>query len=93
MRRSHDYSIPCKFYARGYCARGSACFYSHIKPYSNGSADKVPDKTDPSSDNPILKEHSIVPESSKVCPDYSQGFCAKGPECPLQHVKLSINMV
>lgn len=36
-----------------------------------------------------LNQPSSKPEHLPVCKDYEYGFCSKGPDCKLKHVKLS----
>lgn len=78
MKRTPEYqgnALPCKFYARGYCARGASCFYAH---------GRIPLEL-PSLRSELANEAS---ESNKVCANYSQGFCPKGSDCPYHHQPL-----
>lgn len=70
----------CKFYARGYCARGSTCYYSHAQ---------TPQLSLPQLYYPNEEFFSF----SEICPSYSEGFCCKGFGCPLQHIQLGPEQV
>lgn len=79
----------CKFYDRGYCARGNTCFYSHEQvPCGilgmNGSLLRQ---------CYLSEDLATLSDLSKVCPNYSQGFCEKGFSCPFKHVCLGPEQV
>lgn len=82
MKRTTEHSLPCKFYARGYCARGSTCFYAH---------NQIPLEL-PRFRNELASEGMPTGET-KVCTNYSQGFCSKGSKCPYRHQSLPIEKV
>lgn len=75
----------CKFFARGYCARGSNCYYSHsYLPYGNIEFNSV------FAQNFHVNEKLVPPFGmSKICEDYRQGHCTKGLLCPSKHILLS----
>jgi len=82
MKRTPEHSLPCKFYARGYCARGSTCFYAH---------NRLPLEL-PRFRNELGSEGALIGEA-RTCPSYSQGFCSKGSKCPYRHQYLSAENV
>eukprot|EP01022_Parablepharisma_sp_SALTPOND_P028465 TRINITY_DN71000_c0_g1_i1.p10 TRINITY_DN71000_c0_g1~~TRINITY_DN71000_c0_g1_i1.p10 ORF type:complete len:375 (-),score=24.12 TRINITY_DN71000_c0_g1_i1:11048-12172(-) len=88
MAQNFEYSANpplCKYYARGYCARGASCFYSHGQVGVGGMAMSAP------LPHTTYAPEKLTPPSSgslDACPDYSQGFCAKGSACPFKHVLL-----
>jgi hypothetical protein len=71
----------CKYYARGYCARGSTCFYSHSQipplPQSCYSSE----------------DFFHLPDLTSICPSFSEGFCSKGFNCSLKHIYLGPDQV
>ena len=73
----------CKFYARGYCARGASCFYTH----SQAGCEALPPA---SYHNESSQFEPLIPVQ---CPNYAQGFCPKGASCSLQHITLPSNKV
>ena len=88
ISKNHEYaSNPpiCKYFARGYCARGSNCFYSHVYlPYGGFGLNSVFAQS-------FHVNESLIPtlDFDKTCEDYDQGHCSKGPLCPFKHVCLS----
>lgn len=77
----------CKYYARGYCARGSSCFYSH----SLAPCQLLPEPV------PIMPAREPEPISTAketdTCPDYDEGFCVRGSTCPFRHLQRSPDKV
>ncbi len=65
----------CKFYARGYCARGAQCYYSHAEP---STAQLVPSLG--------LWKAALEPLLLCQCANYLNGFCPAGKACPLPHI-------
>ncbi len=66
----------CRYYARGYCARGASCFYSHSLPVRS-----PPDPV-------AMGQNETKPEpvpGADTCPDYAEGFCPEGPACSRTH--------
>ena len=94
MAQNFEYSAkltPCKYYARGYCARGATCFYAHTQV----SCGPMVGNTQSSIANYTYDKATLAPsaETVKSCLDYNQGFCAKGSSCPLKHIQLPQDMV
>jgi len=74
-------SSICKYYARGYCARGSTCFYSHSQILP------LPQSCYPAED------FFSLPDLTGICPSFGEGFCSKGFDCSLKHIYLGPEQV
>ena len=82
-------NIPiCKYYARGYCARGASCYYSHSQSVCRLTIEPVT-----TSSYAYEKNCEIEQPSGAQCLDYMEGYCPKGPACPLKHISLPLSKV
>ncbi|KAJ3027055.1 UNVERIFIED_CONTAM: RNA-binding component of cleavage and polyadenylation factor [Siphonaria sp. JEL0065] len=78
----------CRFFLKGFCAKGQACPYKHVSQATlNANAHKA---------GVVCKHYLRGPKCRNkhvrqaVCQNYVTGFCPKGPECPFGHPKFEL---
>lgn len=68
-------TTPCRFFARGHCARGNTCHFTHDAPMSKpapGPASAIPS----------------TPTTTRIpCRFFASGSCTKGTACSFEHAE------
>ena len=84
----------CKFFVKGYCARGTDCAYEHDKPSSQMRAEAfVPSRQPRSSSNRppySINQHvnSMISSNFATCRFYAKGSCKFGTKCKFKHTDI-----
>ncbi|OQV04737.1 hypothetical protein CLAIMM_09578 [Cladophialophora immunda] len=72
--------VPCRFFARGNCARGSECRFDHSQSLRRHHEPGT--RTSLRADAP---EFQVTSSPKPVCKFYNRGTCRNGSECPYLH--------
>lgn len=85
-------AVPCRHWARGFCASGDHCSFSHSDPYCSSSmrgsvmVNGHPSDRVPTPEELRDQEMFIVVKSSEACKDFQAGKCTRGDKCKFAHV-------
>lgn len=82
-----DKNVVCKHWLRGLCKKGDDCEFLHVYDIT-----KMPECYFYSMLNLCTNKECIFlhinPDSKiKECPWYNRGFCRRGPDCRLKHIR------
>lgn len=72
--------VPCKFYQKGLCCKGSSCSFSHSTPA--GSAFEHPEAAAKVRRDNLTRG---LQRPSASCYYFLEGRCMKGAKCPRRH--------